>query len=289
MGILDDLAMGFGLKEKTQDYYDRTEQTLRRTQGDDRGDIYARQTASRRANAPNYSNPIGPLRPGDAPLRQSMFQRNDPRDRSSSTFRNPQAGTIQSFFGGGSRLGDQPMTPGRFLTNFIPGVGLFRGLQRASGNQPYTMNTQSGTGPGMTAAQISAKYGVSPQVAAARMQAAPAAQTGAPVPPVAVEPLLGYGFEEDKFGFDPQAPRATLDDLDIVLNPGYSQGADGQYVPSYDPFAASESTSAPSEAALDFDAWLSSDQGQAMANKGLPEKNLRSLHNIYLKLNSGKF
>lgn len=289
MGILDDLAMGFGLKEKTQDYYDRTEQTLRRTQGNDRGDIYARQTASRRADAPNYSNPIGPLRPGDAPLRQSMFQRNDPRDRSSSTFRNPQAGIIQSFFGGGSRLGDQPMTPGRFLTNFIPGVGLFRGLQRASGNQPYTMNTQSGTGPGMTAAQISAKYGVSPQVAAARMQAAPAAQTGAAPPPVAVEPLLGYGFEEDKFGFDPQAPRATLDDLDIVLNPGYSQIADGQYVPSYDPFAASESTSAPSEAALDFDAWLSSDQGQAMANKGLPEKNLRSMYNIYLKLNSGKF
>ena len=198
MGILDDLAMGFGLKEKTQDYYDRTEQTLRRTQGNDRGDIYARQTASRRADAPNYSNPIGPLRPGDAPLRQSMFQRNDPRDRPSSTFRNPQAGTIQSFFGGGSRLGDQPMTPGRFLTNFIPGVGLFRGLQRASGNQPYTMNTQSGTGtydPNKVNAMIAAAQtpqsanpgsmsraaASDPRVAAATMQAAPAPQTGAPM------------------------------------------------------------------------------------------------------------
>ncbi len=216
-------------------------------------------------------------------------QNNGSGARPRSSFRNPQAGGLLSFFGGGSRLGDQPMTTERFLTNFLPGVGLVRGLQRASGNQPYTMNTQSGTGPGMTAAQISAKYGVSPQVAAASMKAAPAAQTGATVAPVAVEPLLGYGFEEDKFGFDPQAPRATLDDLDIVLNPGYSQIADDQYVPSYDPFAASESTSAPSEAALDFDAWLSSDQGQAMANKGLPEKNLRSMHNIYLKLNSGKF
>ena len=216
-------------------------------------------------------------------------QNNGSGARPRSSFRNPQAGGLLSFFGGGSRLGDQPMTTGRFLTNFLPGVGLVRGLDRAFGSQPYAMNTQSGTGPGMTAAQISAKYGVSPQVAASTMQAAPAAQTGAPVAPVAVEPLLGYGFEEDKFGFDPQAPRATLDDLDIVLNPGYSQGADGQYVPSYDPFAASESTSAPSEAALDFDAWLSSDQGQAMANKGLPERNLRSMHNIYLKLNSGKF
>jgi hypothetical protein len=148
MGILDDLAMGFGLKEKTKDYYDRTEQTLRRTQGDDRGDIYSRQTAGRRDNAPNYSNPIGPLRPDDAPLRQSMFNRNDGRDRDRSTFRNPQAGLIASFFGGGSRLGDQPMTPQRFLTNFIPGVGILRGIQRATGNQPYTMNTQSGVGPG---------------------------------------------------------------------------------------------------------------------------------------------
>ena len=88
-------------------------------------------------------------------------QNNGSGDRPRSSFRNPQAGGLLSFFGGGSRLGDQPMTTGRFLTNFLPGVGLVRGLQRASGNQPYTMNTQSGTGPGMTAAQISAKYGVS--------------------------------------------------------------------------------------------------------------------------------
>jgi hypothetical protein len=40
------------------------------------------------------------------------------------------------------------MTPERFLTNFIPGVGILRGIQRATGNQPYTMNTQSGVGPG---------------------------------------------------------------------------------------------------------------------------------------------
>ena len=41
MGILDDLAMGFGFKEKDRDYYDRTEQTMRRTQGADaRADQY---------------------------------------------------------------------------------------------------------------------------------------------------------------------------------------------------------------------------------------------------------
>ena len=32
MGILDDLKMGLGFKEKDRDYYDRTEKTLRRTQ-----------------------------------------------------------------------------------------------------------------------------------------------------------------------------------------------------------------------------------------------------------------
>ena len=40
MGILDDLAMGFGFKEKDRDYYDRTEPTMRRTQGDARADQY---------------------------------------------------------------------------------------------------------------------------------------------------------------------------------------------------------------------------------------------------------
>ena len=69
MGILDDLAMGFGLKEKDRDYYDRTEQTMRRTQGDARADQYNKylgrtesgfEPNSRYGNAPNYSTAIGP-------------------------------------------------------------------------------------------------------------------------------------------------------------------------------------------------------------------------------------
>ena len=69
MGILDDLAMGFGFKEKDRDYYDRTEQTMRRTQGDARADQYNKylgrtesgfESSSRYAAAPNYGTAIGP-------------------------------------------------------------------------------------------------------------------------------------------------------------------------------------------------------------------------------------
>ena len=93
MGILDDLKMGLGFKEKDRDYYDRTEKTLRRTQGDKRAGQYReylgkgsgpfatvtsksnprygqqardqsgnpyRTHAGRYADAPNYSSPIGP-------------------------------------------------------------------------------------------------------------------------------------------------------------------------------------------------------------------------------------
>lgn len=36
MGILDDLSMGLGLKDRDEDYYERTAQTLGRTQGAER-------------------------------------------------------------------------------------------------------------------------------------------------------------------------------------------------------------------------------------------------------------
>jgi len=36
MGILDDLSMGFGLKDRDEDYYERTAKTIGRTQGADR-------------------------------------------------------------------------------------------------------------------------------------------------------------------------------------------------------------------------------------------------------------
>lgn len=78
MGILDDLAMGFGFKEKDRDYYDRTAATISRNQGSDAGDSYKKYvgmtggpidpdnnlvgivSGSSYANAPNYFQKIGP-------------------------------------------------------------------------------------------------------------------------------------------------------------------------------------------------------------------------------------
>ena len=60
MGILDDLAMGFGFKEKDRDYYDRTAGTISRNQGSDAGDRYRSSISERYAAAPNYGTAIGP-------------------------------------------------------------------------------------------------------------------------------------------------------------------------------------------------------------------------------------
>jgi len=60
MGILDDLAMGFGLKERDRDYYDRTAATISRNQGSDAGDRYMSGLGDKYKAAPNYSTAIGP-------------------------------------------------------------------------------------------------------------------------------------------------------------------------------------------------------------------------------------
>ena len=76
MGILDDLKMGLGIKEKTRDYYDRTAKTLERNDGADRARQYRESVgfapggghyaSSKYGNAPHYSDTnTGPQRPGD--------------------------------------------------------------------------------------------------------------------------------------------------------------------------------------------------------------------------------
>ena len=115
MGILDDLAMGFGFKEKDRDYYDRTEQTMRRTQGDARADQYNKylgrtesgfEPNSRYGNAPHYSTAIGPsvsdfrqvAKPGRDPYTSGGRLRSDFQPGSlAQTYRDanlPQPGTF---------------------------------------------------------------------------------------------------------------------------------------------------------------------------------------------------
>lgn len=291
MGILDDLAMGFGLKERDADYYDRTEQTLRRTQGDARGDIYARQTASVRAD---LANPAAFGRTG--------------RDR--STFR----GAGSNFTSTGGRPQSDPSMRGIFgaptamfggnpsIRDFVPFLGLINQLTmrpRDTG-AGYTMNTQRGTG-GYDPSRVNAMLAASqtPQSAnpasLSRAQAsnlkAPRRRVGVQTPQVETSPLIGYGFEEDKFGFNPQTPRATLNDLDITLNPGYSQVADGQYVPSYNPFEATTAAQAqldPVTTDLELSQWLQTEQGSRYNNPDLPEDFVRRMFETAKRLNAWK-
>lgn len=51
-GIGRDLAMGFGVSERDEDYFNRTRETLRKQYGDARAELYDRQTAAQRAAAP---------------------------------------------------------------------------------------------------------------------------------------------------------------------------------------------------------------------------------------------
>ncbi len=172
-----------------------------------------------------YQNAYGNSLANNMP--NTAAQNNGSGDRPRSSFRNPQAGGLLSFFGGGSRLGDQPMTTGRFLENaLIPGLGILRGFQRAAGNQPYEMTSVSGSGtydpdkvnamiaasqtpqsanPGsMSRAQVS-----SPQEALAKIQ-----DYGGYTPePVETSILTPIRNEMSSFGFSPDTVGQPSDPL----------------------------------------------------------------------------
>ena len=223
------------------------------------------------------------------------------RQRDRRTFRNPQA-VEPGVFGYKGFL--RPET-GNFLTDamrFSP-LSLLAGVINSATTGPrdtgaeYTLNTQSGAGAGVGASQALANMQSRRLAANQRAEDAygrPAAPAPAPVgtAPVQTSPLLGYGFEEDKFGFNPQTPRATLNDLDIDLNPGYSQVADGQYVPSYNPFeatAAAQAQLAPDAADLELNQWLQTEQGSRYNNPDLPEDFVRRMFETSKRLNAGKY
>tara|TARA_R110000796_G_scaffold156326_2_gene272812 strand:- start:159 stop:1106 length:948 start_codon:yes stop_codon:yes gene_type:complete len=143
MGILDDLKMGLGFKEKDRDYYDRTEKTLRRTQGDNRADQYReylgkgsgpfatvtsksnprygqqardqsgnpyRTHAGRYADAPNYSSPTGPQ---VSDFRQGSRPSNAPTPGTFSHSMGQMPGMIgllaRIFNGSGNNMPEQPL------------------------------------------------------------------------------------------------------------------------------------------------------------------------------------
>ena len=118
MGILDDLAMGIGLKERDRDYYDRTAATISRNQGSGAGDRYRSSISERYAAAPNYGTAIGPslsdfrqvANPGRDPYTSGGRLRSDFQPGSlAQTYRDanlPQPGTFMH------KLTNMPMSMG---------------------------------------------------------------------------------------------------------------------------------------------------------------------------------
>ena len=310
MGILDDLAMGFGFKEKDRDYYERTAATIAKNQGSDASDSYKKyvgmtggsvsktnplgiMSGSSYANAPNYFQKIGPSLSDFRPV-PTTGANSDPYDSSGNLQPDYKPGTAAQRYRDVGR--PQPGTLPHMLTR-SPGIlGLLANI--LGGYKPIAPQTE-----------LPSTY--RPQRVAPATPTAPA--LGAQTPPVQTSPMIGYGFEEDKFGFNPQTPRATLNELDIDTNPGYSQVADGQYVPSYNPFEATTAAQAqltpdvlmfPKEAIGQFgqvvlnpsaasgvtlEQWLQTEQGSRYNNPDLPEDFVRRAFETAKRLNAGKF
>lgn len=287
MGILDDLAMGFGLKEKDRDYYERTAATIGKNEGSAASDKYKKYVGmtggpnggistsytSAYANAPNYFKAIGPSLSDFRPV-PATGAGSDPYDSSGNLKPDYKPGSAAQRYRDVGR--PQPGTLPHMLTR-SPGIlGLLANI--LGGYKPIAPQTE-----------LPSTY--RPQRAAPSAPAAPAA-AGAQTAPVQTSPLIGYGFEEDKFGFNPQTPRATLNEIDWDANPGYSQVAYGRYVPSYNPFEASTAAQAqlaPVAADLTLEEWLQTEQGSKFNDPVLPEGLVRRMFEASKKLSAGKF
>tara|TARA_R110000751_G_scaffold148674_1_gene253506 strand:+ start:293 stop:1264 length:972 start_codon:yes stop_codon:yes gene_type:complete len=323
MGILDDLKMGLGFKEKDRDYYDRTEKTLRRTQGDNRADQYReylgkgsgpfatvtsksnprygqqardqsgnpyRTHAGRYADAPNYSSPIGP---------------------NVSDFRQ------------GSRPSNAP-TPGTFGHSMgkIPGMmGLLARFLNGSGNnlpeQPLMSNAQRQARPqrrgapqGAPTASTGAGY-TPPQVDATQLDdpGAVIRKRISYMPMTSVNPLnftnteaaQNYTSQPDSAfaGVPPsQRPGAvtgTVSDMgplmdDLPLGPQSFFG--GAIDAPAAGFATADGGVFPGDAEFEeaaYQQWLTSPQGERYSDPDLPDDFRRRMYDSWLRLKAGKF
>ena len=309
MGILDDLKMGLGFKEKDRDYYDRTEKTLRRTQGDKRAGQYReylgkgsgpfatvtsksnprygqqardqsgnpyRTHAGRYADAPSYSSPIGP---------------------SVSDFRQ------------GSRPSNAP-TPGTFGHSMgkMPGMmGLLARFLNGSGNnlpeQPLMSNAQRQVRPQMRGApQRAAQSGYtappitsSPLTALSnQMSAGPNMMTDAgPRPNMQFSPYDANGTfieppttDDNMFGVAGGMPAMPIPGVDAPLGPQSFLG--GAIDAPADFFASADGGVSVDDA--EFQEWLATNSGKQMqqwekSNPGFA----RRMYDTAKRIKAGKF
>ena len=222
----------------------------------------ARQDAERARNASN---------PSFSGLLQRVFS-GDPRARARSTFRNPQA-DAPGIFGYKGFL--RPET-GNFLTDasrFTP-FNLLTGAINYATTGPrdtgteYTMNTQSGTGPGVGA--LTALSNMQNRRLAANRAPAPAAQTGAPM------------------GFTPEPVEMSV----LSEYSGIPAGMEAQYSTSPDPLLAGQDMQLEvlsPRVDAGFEAWLQTDQGRPYNHPDVPADFVRRMFETSKRLKAGKF
>ena len=301
MGILDDLKMGFGFKEKDRDYYDRTEKTLRRTQGDKRADQYReylgkgsgpfatvtsksnprygqqardqsgnpyRTHAGRYADAPNYSSPIGP---------------------NVSDFRQ------------GSRPSNAP-TPGTFGHSMgkMPGMmGLLARFLNGSGNnlpeQPLMSNAQRQVRPQMRGAPqgaptASGGTGYTPQqVGVSYLDDQPPV-----IDTTSMNPLNFTNTEADTF-FDLSQPDSAFAGVPPSQRPGAVTETVSDMGPLMDdlPLGIHSLDPGPPVSPVDeetaYQQWLTSPEGERYSDPDLPDDFRRRMYDSWLRLKAGKF
>ena len=289
MGILDDLKMGLGLKEKTRDYYDRTAKTIERNDGADRASQYRARVGfkpggthtGKYGNAPHYSD----------------------------TSTGPQV----SDFRQGSRPSNTP-TPGTFSHSMgqMPGmIGLLSRIFNGSGNnmpeQPLMSNAQRRVRPrrrGATQAAAQSGY-TAPSITEApltamsdQMSAGPNMMTDAgAMPGMQFSPYDASGTfmemsqpDSNMFGVAGGMPAMPIPGVDAPLGPqsffGGAIDAPADFFPTADGAVMADSPEADEAA---YQQWLTSPQGERYNDPDLDDGFRRRMYNVVKSLKAGKF
>ena len=289
MGILDDLKMGLGFKEKTRDYYDRTAKTIERNDGADRASQYRARIGftpggthtGKYGNAPHYSD----------------------------TSTGPQV----SDFRQGSRPSNAP-TPGTFSHSMgqLPGMyGLLARIFNGSGNnlpeQPLMSNAQRQVRPRRRGAtQAAAQYGYNaPSITSSPLTAMSTQMSAGPNMPPNAGPRPNMQFspydasgtfieppmtDDNMFGVAGGMPAMPATGVDAPLGPqsflGGAIDAPADFFPTADGGVMADSPEAEEAA---YQQWLTSPQGERYNDPGLDDDFRRRMYNVVKSLKAGKF
>ena len=288
MGILDDLKMGFGIEEKTRDYYDRTAKTIARNDGAGAADRYRERIGFTPGGTHTGSY-------GSAP-------------HYSDTSTGPQV----SDFRQGSRPSNAP-TPGTFSHSMgqMPGMmGLLARLFNGSGNnmpeQPLMSNAQRQVRPrrrGATQAAAQSGYNAQPVTETPltsmsnQMSAGPNMMTEVGArPSMQFSPYDASGTfieppmtDNNMFGVAGAMPTMPATGVDVPFArrmDGMAIDAPADFFPTADGVVMAGSPEAEEAA---YQQWLTSPQGERYNDAAFDDGFRRRMYNVVKSLKAGKF